>query len=92
MANRRHGYPADRDYPGAMTQQAIDRARPRSSGRDFGTRPGTDARNHGDAPTAPRWLKLGLAGALGLVAGAMLFPTRAEGEPPGRGGTRRPGP
>ncbi|KQO69983.1 MULTISPECIES: hypothetical protein [unclassified Methylobacterium] len=75
-----------------MTQQAIDRARPESSGRDFRARPGPDAQTHRDAPTTPRWLKLGLAGALGIVAGAMLFPTRAEGAPPGRGGTRRPGP
>ncbi|KQQ48373.1 hypothetical protein ASF58_03470 [Methylobacterium sp. Leaf125] len=77
-----------------MTQQAIDRARPESSGRDLRTRPRTDA-------GSPRWLRLALTGALGIVAGAMLFPTRAEGAPRptraegaprGRGEPRRPRP
>lgn len=43
-----------------------------------------DPHNRSDAPAgaAPpsSWLKLGLAGAIGFVAGAMLFPTPAEGD------------
>ena len=40
-------------------------------------------RDHSDAPTraaSPSWVRLGLVGALGFVAGTMLFATPAEGE------------
>ncbi|MCI9879186.1 MULTISPECIES: hypothetical protein [Methylobacterium] len=67
-----------------MTDQAIDRGGPGTRLAD--ARP----RQRRDAAPAPRWLRLGIAGLLGAVAGAVLFPTRAEGEPPARDGRRPP--
>ena len=56
------------------------------------------ARDRREAPVPFRWLKLGLVGALGFVAGAMLFATPAEGaarpvrrEPARANPARRPG-
>ncbi|MBE7245368.1 MAG: short-chain dehydrogenase, partial [Actinomycetospora chiangmaiensis] len=40
------------------------------------------------AAADPRWLKLGLAAALGVVAGTMLFATEAHGRTEGRGERR----
>lgn len=37
------------------------------------------ARDSREAPVPSSWLRLGLAGALGFVSGAMLFATPAEG-------------
>jgi hypothetical protein len=69
-----------------MTRPTLDRGRP-------GTRP-TDMRapapDRGRTRPAPRWLRLGIAGVIGAVAGAVLFPTRAEGAPPERLGKRPP--
>ncbi|MCJ2046558.1 hypothetical protein MKK58_18745 [Methylobacterium sp. J-078] len=69
-----------------MTHQAIDRRRTEVPLQEAGIR---GRRTAVAAP--PRWLRLGLAGVLGAVAGAVLFPTRAEGAPPDRAGKRRPG-
>ncbi|XYD10940.1 hypothetical protein R1A27_11150 [Methylobacterium sp. NMS12] len=60
-------------------------------GTDPGARGSFDARAAGDVAAAdPRWLKLGIAAALGLVAGTMLFATEAHGRAGARTG-RRPG-
>ncbi|WP_331313570.1 hypothetical protein [Methylobacterium mesophilicum] len=60
-----------------------------------GTDPGAhgrfDARATGKVAAAdPRWVKLGIAAALGLVAGTMLFATEAHGRVAARA-DRRPG-
>ncbi|WCS23222.1 hypothetical protein LOK46_18840 [Methylobacterium sp. NMS14P] len=58
---------------------------------DPGARGRFDARAAGDVAAAdPRWLKLGIAAALGLVAGTMLFATEAHGRAGART-DRRPG-
>ena len=44
-----------------------------------------------DAAAGPRWLKLGIAAALGVLAGTILFPTRAQGRQAGREAGRRIG-
>ncbi|MGU3361664.1 hypothetical protein ACLBWX_15130 [Methylobacterium sp. M6A4_1b] len=69
-----------------MTDQATDRGGPGTRRADARPRP----EHRRDAAPARRWVKLGIAGVLGAVAGAVLFPTRAEGEPPARDGMRRP--
>ena len=43
------------------------------------------------AAADPRWLKLGIAAALGVLAGAMLFATEAQGRQAGREAGRRIG-
>lgn len=59
----------------------------------IGTDPGAhahfDIHAVGYAPAAdPRWLRLGIAAALGVVVGTMLFATAAHGRSAGR--TDRP--
>jgi NAD(P)-dependent dehydrogenase (short-subunit alcohol dehydrogenase family) len=88
------GYLARRGYRGEMTSKAADRNRPDNLYDAVDTDPGAhgrfDARAHDRVVAAnPRWLKLGLAGALGIMAGTMLFATRAEGEERGRIEARR---
>lgn len=61
-----------------MTHDAIHRERSETLLADARTQP----------EMTQRWLKLGIAGILGVVAGAILFPKRAEGEPIGQIGTR----
>ncbi|MCJ2036934.1 hypothetical protein [Methylobacterium sp. J-068] len=77
-----------------MTSKAANRDRPDNlTDPDPGAHGRFDARARRDVVAAnPRWLKLGLAGALGIVAGTMLFATRAEGETRGRTEGRRRGP
>ena len=50
--------------------------------------PGRSEASDRAAAADPRWIRLGIAAALGLVAGALLFPTEAKGRADGR----RPGP
>jgi len=57
------------------------------------TDPGAHGRldAHATSPVAaadPRWLKLGIAAALGVVAGTMLFATEAHGRSEGRTAAR----
>ncbi len=76
-------YLARHVYRGEMTQMKAA-ARPDNLYEPVDTDPGArgrfDARAAGRVAAAdPRWLKLGLAAALGAVAGATLFATEAQG-------------
>src|SRR6478735_8602928 len=88
------GYLARHGYRGEMTSVQAKRNRPDNLYDPVDTDPGAhgrfDARATGQVTAAdPRWLKLGLAAALGLVAGTMLFATEAHGREAGRQARRR---
>lgn len=87
-------YLAHHAETGEMTDRPAVPGRPDNLCAPVDTDPGAhgrfDARAHDRIVAAdPRWLKLGIAGAIGLVAGATLFATRAEGRIAGRGVRRR---
>ncbi|MBE7201144.1 MAG: short-chain dehydrogenase, partial [Parafilimonas terrae] len=78
------GYLARHGYRGEMTSVQAQKNRPDNLYDPVDTDPGAhgrfDARATGQVVAAdPRWLKLGLAAALGVVAGTMLFATEAQG-------------
>lgn len=82
-------YLARNGYHGEMTDMRADRDRPDNLYEPVDTDPGAhgrfDARSRDTVVAAsPRWLKLGLAAALGAVAGATLFATEAHGRSEGR--------
>jgi hypothetical protein len=77
-------YLARHGYPGEMTSVKARTNRPDYLYDPVDTDPGVHG--HFDARTTdhlaaadPRWLKLGIAAALGVVAGTMLFATEAHG-------------
>ncbi|GJD76968.1 SDR family oxidoreductase [Methylobacterium gregans] len=77
-------YLARHGYHGEMTDMRAARNRPDNLYEPVDTDPGAhgrfDSRSREAVPAAsPRWLKLGLAAALGAVAGATLFATEAHG-------------
>ncbi len=81
---------------GEMTSMQAQKNRPdhRSDpvDTDIGAQGRFDARSTAPAAAAdPRWLKLGIAAALGVVAGTMLFATEAQGRTEGRGARRSGG-
>ncbi len=88
------GYLARHGYRGEMTSMRAQANRPDNLYDPVDTDPGAHGRfdsrsaNH-VAAADPRWLKLGLAAALGLVAGTMLFATEAHGREEGRRRLRR---
>ena len=78
------GYLARHGYRGEMTSVRANRNRADNLYDPVDTDPGAhgrfDARAVSHVTAAdPKWLKLGLAAALGLVAGATLFATDAQG-------------
>ena len=78
------GYLARHGYRGEMTSVRANKDRADNLYEPVDTDPGAhgrfDARAVGHVTAAdPKWLKLGLAAALGLVAGATLFATEAQG-------------
>ena len=78
------GYLARHGYRGEMTSVKAQTNRPDNLYNPVDTDPGAhgrfDARATGHVVAAdPRWLKLGIAAALGVVAGTMLFATEAQG-------------
>jgi NAD(P)-dependent dehydrogenase (short-subunit alcohol dehydrogenase family) len=77
-------YLARNGYHGEMTDVKAAKNRPDNLydpvDRDPGAHGRFDARSRSHVAAAdPRWLKLGLAAALGLAAGTMLFATEAHG-------------
>lgn len=78
------GYLARTSYEGEMTDVPAEANRPDNLYEPVDTDPGAhgrfDARAVGHVAAAdPRWLKFGIAAALGIVAGTMLFATEAHG-------------
>ena len=78
------GYLARHGYRGEMTSVRANKNRADNLYEPVDTDPGAhgrfDARAVGHVTAAdPKWLKLGLAAALGLVAGTTLFATEAQG-------------
>ena len=79
------GYLARHGYRGEMTSQAALEGRPDNLYDPVDTDPGAHGRFDDRAvetvPAAdPKWLKIGLAGAFGLVAAAALFASSAQGQ------------
>ncbi len=77
-------YLARNGYHGEMTDVKAAKSRPDNLydpvDRDPGAHGRFDSRSRSHVAAAdPRWLKLGLAAALGLAAGTMLFATEAHG-------------
>ncbi|MGU3666327.1 SDR family oxidoreductase [Methylobacterium sp. A49B] len=88
------GYLARHGYRGEMTSMQAQKNRPDNLYDPVDTDPGAHGRFDGRATghvaaADPRWLKLGLAAALGVVAGTMLFATEAHGQTDGRRRGRR---
>ncbi len=83
------GYLARHGYRGEMTNVRAQANRPDNLYEPVDTDPGAHGRfdsratNH-VAAADPRWLKFGIAAALGLAAGTMLFATEAHGREEGR--------
>ena len=78
------GYLSRHGYRGEMTSQRANRERPDNLYEPVDTDPGAhgrfDDRAVGHVAAAdPKWLKLGIAGLLGLAAGAALLAAEAEG-------------
>jgi len=89
-------YLARHGYRGELTSERADRNRPDNLYEPVDTDPGAHGRFDDRAvdhvvAADPRWLKLGLAAVLGVVAGATLFATEARGRAAGRRGDRRSG-
>ena len=87
------GYLARHGYRGEMTSVQAQKDRPDNLYHPVDTDPGAhgrfDARSTAHVAAAdPRWLKLGIAAALGVVAGTMLFATEAQGRSEGRSEAR----
>ncbi|WP_370693865.1 SDR family oxidoreductase [Methylobacterium sp. NEAU K] len=83
------GYLARHGYRGEMTSMQAQKNRPDNLYAPVDTDPGAhgrfDARSTSHVIAAdPRWLKFGIAAALGVVAGTMLFATEAQGRHQGR--------
>jgi NAD(P)-dependent dehydrogenase (short-subunit alcohol dehydrogenase family) len=83
------GYLARHGYRGEMTNQAVVDGRPDNLYDPVDTDPGAhgrfDSRAVGTVSAAdPKWLKVGLAGALGLVTAAALLAMEAQGRAEGR--------
>lgn len=83
------GYLARHGYRGEMTDVKAQKNRPDNLYDPVDTDPGAhgrfDARATGHVAAAdPRWLKFGIAAAVGIVAGTMLFATEAQGRAAGR--------
>ena len=83
------GYLARTGYQGEMTDVPAKANRPDNLYEPVDTDPGArgrfDTRAVGHVAAAdPRWLKFGIAAALGIVAGTMLFATEAQGRSEGR--------
>jgi len=90
-------YLARHGYRGEMTSEQANRNRPDNLYEPVDTDPGAhgrfDDRAVGEVVAAdPRWLRLGLAALLGVVAGATLFATEAQGRKEGRSEGRRAAP
>ncbi|MCJ2014228.1 SDR family oxidoreductase [Methylobacterium sp. J-076] len=78
------GYLARTGYHGEMTSVKASKNRPDNLYEPVDTDPGAhgrfDSRSRSRVAAAdPRWLKFGIAAALGLAAGTMLFATEAHG-------------
>jgi NAD(P)-dependent dehydrogenase (short-subunit alcohol dehydrogenase family) len=83
------GYLARHGYRGEMTNQAALEGRPDNLYDPIDTDPGAHGRFDDRAidtvaAADPKWLKLGLAGAFGLVAATALFAAGAQGQAGGR--------
>ncbi|UMY15639.1 SDR family oxidoreductase [Methylobacterium organophilum] len=83
-------YLATHGFRGEMTSEEAMKQRPDNLYEPVDTDPGAHGRfddrsANRVAAADPRWLKLGLAAVLGLVGGATLFATRAEGRGLSRG-------
>ena len=90
------GYLARNGYRGEMTSMQAQKNRPDNLYEPVDTDPGAhgrfDARATAHVVAAdPRWLKLGIAAALGVAAGTMLFATEAQGREAGRQAARQAG-
>ncbi len=91
------GYLARHVYSGEMTSVQASKNRPDNLYEPVDTDPGAhgrfDARSRSHVTAAdPRWLKFGIAAALGLAAGTMLFATEAHGRDEARKRLRRRAP
>lgn len=78
------GYLARHGYRGEMTSVQANKNRPDNLYEPVDTDPGAhgrfDSRSRSQVTAAdPKWLKVGIAAALGLAAGTMLFATEAHG-------------
>lgn len=78
------GYLARNGYRGEMTSVRASKNRPDNLYQPVDTDPGAhgrfDSRSRSRVTAAdPRWLKFGIAAALGIVAGTMMFATEAHG-------------
>jgi NAD(P)-dependent dehydrogenase (short-subunit alcohol dehydrogenase family) len=87
-------YLARHGYEGEMTSVPAPTNRPDNLYDPVDTDPGAhgrfDARAVPHVAAAdPRWLKLGIAATLGVIAGTMLFATEAQGRQTGRREARR---
>ncbi len=83
------GYLARHGYRGEMTNVRAQANRPDNLYEPVDTDPGAHGRFDSRATSHvaaadPRWLKFGIAAALGLAAGTMLFATEAHGREEGR--------
>jgi NAD(P)-dependent dehydrogenase (short-subunit alcohol dehydrogenase family) len=83
------GYLARHGYRGEMTSQAALEGRPDNLYDPVDTDPGAHGRFDDRAVNTvlaadPKWLKIGLAGAFGLVAATALFAASAQGRVEGR--------
>jgi NAD(P)-dependent dehydrogenase (short-subunit alcohol dehydrogenase family) len=87
-------YLARHGYNGEMTDMKAQANRPNNLYDPVDTDPGAHGRfdsrsSHHVAAADPRWLKFGIAAALGLAAGTMLFATEAHGREEARRRLRR---
>jgi len=87
-------YLARHGYNGEMTDMKAQANRPDNLYDPVDTDPGAHGRfdsrsSHHVAAADPRWLKFGIAAALGLAAGTMLFATEAHGRDEARRRLRR---
>ncbi|MDP4023518.1 SDR family oxidoreductase [Methylobacterium sp. NEAU 140] len=90
------GYLARHGYRGEMTDVQAQKNRPDNLYEPVDTDPGAHGRfdrraRPSVAAADPRWLKFGIAAALGVVAGTMLFATEAQGRAEGRSEGRSEG-
>ena len=91
------GYLARHGYRGEMTSVQASKNRPDNLYEPVDTDPGAhgrfDARSRSRVTAAdPKWLKFGIAAALGVAAGTMLFATEAHGRDEERRRLRRRAP